>query len=508
MKKMAALIMAVSFILQMLTPVSAVQEIEEAAAYNKDIIVKGDAGAKFAGAALSVLLLKAAVQDLDSVSADDILYLNQIETDEHGKYALRAKMRSAEDAVLYVNYNGTNLSQTVDEAKIVTEIADFSLAVNVHGGKAAATANLRDKFGETSYGQYDIRLVLAFYDAAGKMMGVKLSERDYATICAAGDILTVEETLPEGAAAAKCLVWQTAESMIPLYGAKEYNLRRSIACIGDSLTAGAGASSTGKTYPGVLQTLIGEKQAVHNYGVGGETATTIAARQGGLDWQTEAFTIPAGCTGVPVSFKPIQGHAVEPFRQGGEQSAAINPCYINGVEGRLTWDGANYRFTRTEPGGAVPVPAGTRIITGLSKLSAEDILVINIGTNGGYGASNYDVDALVDIHKKMIANCAYDNPQYVVVVYSVNLRNYVRDDIKKALGDAFGEHALLLDDYFRSEQALTDAGLTPTDADREAVQKGEIPQSLLSDGLHWNDYGYKILGTKVYEKLVELGYVF
>lgn len=41
-----------------------------------------------------------------------------------------------------------------------------------------------------------------------------------------------------------------------------------IACVGNSITEGSGLS---KTYPQVLQALLGENYKVHNYGVGGRT---------------------------------------------------------------------------------------------------------------------------------------------------------------------------------------------------------------------------------------------
>lgn len=43
-----------------------------------------------------------------------------------------------------------------------------------------------------------------------------------------------------------------------------------VACVGDSITQGAGASK-GKSYPSQLQELLGEKYKVGNYGVSGRT---------------------------------------------------------------------------------------------------------------------------------------------------------------------------------------------------------------------------------------------
>ena len=48
--------------------------------------------------------------------------------------------------------------------------------------------------------------------------------------------------------------------------------RFQIACVGDSITAGAGVEETGELpYPDVLQELAGEKVQVHNFGVKGRS---------------------------------------------------------------------------------------------------------------------------------------------------------------------------------------------------------------------------------------------
>ncbi|MEE1045793.1 MAG: hypothetical protein U0M60_00050, partial [Clostridia bacterium] len=56
-----------------------------------------------------------------------------------------------------------------------------------------------------------------------------------------------------------------------------------IACWGDSLTYGQGATDEASginSYPGILSSLTGEN--IYNLGIGGETAMTIAARQGAV----------------------------------------------------------------------------------------------------------------------------------------------------------------------------------------------------------------------------------
>jgi lysophospholipase L1-like esterase len=55
-----------------------------------------------------------------------------------------------------------------------------------------------------------------------------------------------------------------------------------VACVGDSITQGAGASP-GKSYPDQLQGLLGDKWVVKNFGVGGRTLL----KKGDLPWWKE-----------------------------------------------------------------------------------------------------------------------------------------------------------------------------------------------------------------------------
>ena len=58
-----------------------------------------------------------------------------------------------------------------------------------------------------------------------------------------------------------------------------------VACVGDSITAGAGASSYAKNYPSVLQTLFGATVQVKNFGHSG--ATMLSASFGDLPYEDQ-----------------------------------------------------------------------------------------------------------------------------------------------------------------------------------------------------------------------------
>lgn len=79
-------------------------------------------------------------------------------------------------------------------------------------------------------------------------------------------------------------------------------------------------------------------------------------------------------------------------------------------------------------------------------------------------------------------------------------------DINAALAEEWGDNFLDIRSYFLTE-GLEAAGITPTEEDLANIERGEIPASLLSDGLHGNDHFYRLLAEQVYQKIIDLGYV-
>lgn len=53
---------------------------------------------------------------------------------------------------------------------------------------------------------------------------------------------------------------------------------------------------------------------------------------------------------------------------------------------------------------------------------------------------------------------------------------------------------------------LADAGLVPTQKDKDSIAKGQVPPQLMIDGTHFTTLGYKEIATLVYLKMKELGY--
>lgn len=72
--------------------------------------------------------------------------------------------------------------------------------------------------------------------------------------------------------------------------------------------------------------------------------------------------------------------------------------------------------------------------------------------------------------------------------------------------EEYGDKYINLREYM-STDAMSDAGLTPSQSDISAMEGGNVPPSLLSeDLLHFNSDGYEIIGRLVFNRMEHLGY--
>ncbi len=284
-----------------------------------------------------------------------------------------------------------------------------------------------------------------------------------------------------------------------------------IVCWGDSLTSGPGGNAM--SYPTALQSCIDEGIAVMypeakelgisvpvvNMGVGGENTNTILGRNGAVPFITSsAFTIPAEEKSVAIKFMSENGKQVAPLIQG---NAGMEFVTIEGIKGVISRSGNNYVFTRSEAGDSVQVAKGTKIITSGSEPYREYFTVIFIGQNGGFT----DYDELVEQQKAIINHQTKNKDKYIIIGLHTTTPSY-REDLEGLMVEEYGDKYINLREYM-STDALTDAGLTPTQDDTTAMDGGNVPPSLLSaDLLHFNSDGYEIIGKLVYDRMDQLGY--
>lgn len=268
---------------------------------------------------------------------------------------------------------------------------------------------------------------------------------------------------------------------------------------GDSLTAGAG----GTPYTTTLQNLIGSSYLVVNAGVGGETTNTIAARQGGMPFLLQnSITIPSdNSTNVPVVFTNPYGATTSPLLQGS--STTINPCIIDGIECTMTYDVTNgLRIRRNVAGTARTIPVNTPLSTNYMKTYRNPYLfVLWMGTNAGY-SSTAD---LVAQHKAMfdfsgVTNKIIIGMHYITSTYTLAVRQAEETEMRKAFGSYYINWRV-----YCTTNALSDAGITPTTADNDAIALGKCPPSLLSDSVHLNTTGYSLLANLIQKRCLSLG---
>ena len=299
-------------------------------------------------------------------------------------------------------------------------------------------------------------------------------------------------------------------------------LKKTIICVGDSLTANGGDMA----YPAKLQALVGDKYEVRNYGIGGDTTVDICARIGAIAAETSVdFTIPkekdteftlptvsdelGNITNYGI-VSSMTGYKINIYTKGGYLNrSTITPITINGIELAVqnsTISGPVVVKTKEEMGADVEIKAGSTVVMNGYKLCQDaDIIIVNMGANGGY---NTDISSEYSIVKQFecIAK-KYKCKLLFITPHTVNMYSSFREAMRKAYGVNYLDTRL----YF-STKAIYDAltlGLVDavTDQDIADMQAGNCPTTLLADGIHFNDIGRTLLANLIYKTLKTMGYV-
>ena len=393
----------------------------------------------------------------------------------------------------------------------VTKELRNNAVITPYTGYYIAKANLKDAV-----------LLLAGYDEYGNLKTARYSDKTGSTeVRIDGDYDIV-----------KTFIWNNLNQLKPITEEKTYIAKPIVACWGASITYGQGATNWDTdTYPAQLATLTGFD--VYNMGIGGETQTTIAARQGGLDMRvTEDITIPASGS-VNFMFRAYDkdGTYAGVVSPRNASLAGWNPATINGVEGTLKVDIDNTiwprtiksaTFTRKTAGEPVQVKKGDIMTVAANDINAvADITVICVSSNGGWNSENLTANDnqysdLIKLVDKMIANTK--DPSKYLVIGLTTQDGTAWKSTHSALANYYGDKFLNIKNYVASEQALIDAGITPTATDKEWIAAGHIPPSLINnpaptmaggtgyDNVHLNSAGYGAMAKAIYSRFIELGY--
>ena len=269
-----------------------------------------------------------------------------------------------------------------------------------------------------------------------------------------------------------------------------------ILCWGDSLTSNG--------YPSYLAEMTG--LVCRDYGISGETAEEIAMRQGGLPLYIQPFVIPAAKERVRVIFRDEDMKIVRGL--GRQDVSGFSPVTICGVKGHISYDydDENFYFTRSDKGPYTEVAVNrlTRVVTrGMSDPKSNDVHIIFSGAN-----NYYDYDEYEELHAVQQRMIDYIGTDRYIVIGQTSL--YYMSDVGKfndSLGEIYGEHFVDILDYFLTLDAFEELGIEPTEQDLIDIEMGETPTSFRRDVDHGNSNYHTLLAKKLYEKLIELGYI-
>ena len=286
-----------------------------------------------------------------------------------------------------------------------------------------------------------------------------------------------------------------------------------ICCWGNSLTVGGGGD--GVTYPNVLQSKLGNKYKVINCGVGGEKTSTITSRQGGIPMYIDIdIDIPDSKENEVIIGDLKNSHLKSSFNDSIVKPLlqptsyyTVNPVFIDSVEYTLWWSGwdhkdekGKYIIKRNDNGNSVKIKSGTLVHTA-SEYRFKDsfINIFFMGQNGGY-SNNQD---LLNQYKRMI-NFSTSDKFIIIGLYAKGTIEEMKE-MESLFKSEFGDKYINLREYL-SGKSLTDANIKPTEKDIKAISDGFCPPSIMSDKVHLNKIGYKLLGNLVYERMSTLGY--
>lgn len=295
-------------------------------------------------------------------------------------------------------------------------------------------------------------------------------------------------------------LYVTRENLLMAY---ERQIVPGIVCWGDSLTYGAGGN--GVSYPYVLEERLRKDRIyipVINMGVGGENTVTIAGRAGAIPFKLKEFMIPSDPVPVEIFFQEKEEKALRPFEQG---DAGINPCMISGVSGRMYGEKAeddvmHYFFIRSEQGDAVYVKEGTEVETWAASQFSDYVYVVFMGENHGFNS----IQDLIEQQQTILSMQGKYTGNYIVIGLTTGTKEE-RQELEEALYETYGDRFLNIREYL-STQGIYDAGIKPTEEDLSRMEEGMIPVSLLTDHIHFNASGYRLIGDFMYERMKELGY--
>lgn len=275
-----------------------------------------------------------------------------------------------------------------------------------------------------------------------------------------------------------------------------HNEEKKIMCWGDSRTAQEWQRT-------LLDNIHDKDWVLYHGGVGGQTTTEIATRQGGVPLMVDEFTIPSDTTDVAVNIYGWHEGKKELNLLVNLGNRQLNPVTINGVKGNLSKNGSTYYFTRLESGTSVSVDDFTRVYTyGCVTFDESFVTIIFSGANDHM--TEEEIPDWISVQKSMVEKLG-KNARYIIISEYFHQDSLLIPKMVSAQSRAFGYHLCDLRNYSLL-YGLKKAGITPTAQDETDIANGVIPTSLRSDQVHQNEKWKIVTAWLVYQKGKELGY--
>ncbi|UVT31702.1 hypothetical protein SEA_PATOS_4 [Gordonia phage Patos] len=255
-----------------------------------------------------------------------------------------------------------------------------------------------------------------------------------------------------------------------------------VVLIGDSLTAGwnAGPVNLGRT--------------IANIGVGGQTASQIAARQGG---QPALLTVANNT--IPASGAVAVTTNIDLLGITSDGTRSIQGSLM-GIPGTLNYvrssGAATYSFTRTTAGAEAACPPGTPFLP--KENYANHFPIIGVGRNG---FKTETPDSIIATIRRILRTSKHAEKALILGVPPSELDAAGEitklNDLNTALKAEFGSFFVDVPGYLRSTATLSAVGITPTTGDTDNIAAGLTPKSFQGDGLHYNAAAYNAINQLI-----------
>ena len=148
----------------------------------------------------------------------------------------------------------------------------------------------------------------------------------------------------------------------------------------------------------------------------------------------------------------------------------------------------------------VTLPVNNNLYFNTGKeMGKSEITIIWMGTNGGYS----DFGDLLN-QQKLAAKNVY-NGKYIIIGLH-KLTKIQGEQYETLMKKEFGNKFFNLREYCTTN-FIYDAGITPTSEDLTAMTNGICPPSLLYDTTHFKPSTNAIIGQRLYEMIIQLGYI-